>query len=290
MTAERMRCARTFSRCAWAIVLLLAVGPAAAFAESFACYPIQRGDSASRLAKRLTGNASNEYQPWFDIVDLVGRSVPKSQYNRVRAGWRACIREKPIKGPLLEARQIVADEAAPQVVRVASPPPADTPRTIQTAVLPSATAVRADLNVDAAHIWLGVAIGVPALGFLIVGGYIRRRNTSRAFMNQFANLFVREFERPLLQHAGEPAIRVRLRVNPYWTRLEICLAPGKGHRYPNLSDHRKNVEYDVHRVLSALADESFLCGRLRTREEWVVVPFRFSVRLKRRGVRCISSL
>src|SRR5262249_4152286 len=101
---------------------------------------------------------------------------------------------------------------------------------------------------------------------------------------------VREFERPLLQHAAEPAIRSRLRVRPYRARLEICLAPGTGHRYPNLSDHRKNVEYDVHRVVSALADESFVCGRLRMREGWVVVPFRFRRRLKQRQVTCISSL
>ena len=109
-------------------------------------------------------------------------------------------------------------------------------------------------------------------------------------MGQFAYLFVREFERPLLRHAAEPAIKAHLRVSPYRGRLEICLAPGNGRRYPNLSDHRKNVEYDVDRVLSAMADESFVCGRLRMREGWVVVPFRFSARLKQRGVRCISSL
>ena len=109
-------------------------------------------------------------------------------------------------------------------------------------------------------------------------------------MTQFANLFVREFERPLLHHAAEPAVRTQLRISPYRARLEICLAPASGRRYPNLSDHRKNVEYDVDRVLSALADESFARGRLRMREGWVVVPFRFSPRLKQRGVRCISSL
>jgi hypothetical protein len=152
-------------------------------------------------------------------------------------------------------------------------------------------ALRTSLNVDAAHIWLGAAVVGPALGFLILGGYIRRRNAAAGiFMSQFAYLFVREFERPLLQHAAEPAIKARFRVSPYRARLEICLAPGNGRRYPNLSDHRKNVEYDVDRVLAALADESFVCGRLRMQEEWVVVPFRFSARLKQRGVRCISSL
>jgi len=146
------------------------------------------------------------------------------------------------------------------------------------------------VNIDAARLWLGAAMVVPSLGFVILGGFVRRRNDARVFMTQFAFLFVREFERPLLQYPTEPAMRAQLRVSPYRGRLEICLAPGRGHRYPNLSDHRKNVEYDVDRVLSALADDSFVCGRLRMREEWVVVPFRFSLRLKQRGVRCISSL
>jgi hypothetical protein len=138
--------------------------------------------------------------------------------------------------------------------------------------------------------WLGAAVVVAALGFLILGEYVRRGSAARIFMTQFAYLFVQEFERPLLQYAEEPAMRAQLRVRPYRARLDICLAPGNGRRYPNLSDHRKNVEYDVGRVLSAIADESFVCGRLRMREGWVVVPFRFRARLKQRGVRCISSL
>src|SRR5215831_8617430 len=287
-----MRCAAMtrFSRCAWPIVLTLAAGPAAAFAESFACYPFQRGDTATRLAKRITGDASNKYQPWFDIVDLWGRSVPKSQYDRVRSGWRACVVVKTVEDRPLEAGQVVTYEAARHVERAASPPRASAPRPIQDVFRPSLVPVQASLNVDPTRIWLGAAVVVPALGLLIVGGYLRRRNAAGIFMSQFAYLFVREFERPLLQHAPEPAIRAQLRVSAYRARLEICLAPGNGRRYPNLSDHRKNVEYDVGRVLSALADESFVCGRLRMREGWVVVPFRFRARLKQREVTCISSL
>ena len=265
-----------FSRCAWPIVLTLAAGPSAAFAESIACYAVQRGDTASRVAKRITGDASNKYQPWFDIVDLRGRSVPKSQYDRVRSGWRACVLGKTVEGRPRAAGRVVADAPAP--------------RTIHDIFRPGFVDLRASLNGDPAHIWLGAAVVVPAVGFLILGGYARRRNAASIFMSQFAYLFVREFERPLLQHTAEPALRARLRLSPYRARLEICLAPGNGHRYPNLSDHRKNVEYDVDRVLSALADESFACGRLRMREGWVVVPFRFSARLKQRGIRCISSL
>ena len=281
-----------FSQCAWPIVLVLtfASGPSTAFAESFACYPVKRGDTASRLAKRMTGDASNKYQPWFDIVDLSARSVPKSQYDRVRSGWRACVLEKRVEGRPLEAGQVVTNKAARPVEPAASPPSPNAPRMIQDVFRPSLVALRTSLNVDPSHIWLGAAVVVPALGFLILGGYVRRRTTVKIFMSQFAYLFVREFERPLLQHAAEPAIRAQLRVSAFRARLEICLAPGNGRRYPNLSDHRKNVEYDVNRVLSALADESFVCGRLHMREGWVVVPFRFSARLKQRGVRCISSL
>jgi hypothetical protein len=279
-----------FSRCAWPIILTLAAGPSAAFAESFACYPFQRGDTASRLAKRITGAASNKYQPWFDIVDRSGRSVPKSQYDRVRYGWRACVREKTVEGRPLEAGRVVAGEVARHAEPAVSPPSANASRTIEAVFRPSLVALRASLNVDPTHISLGAAVVGPALGFLILGGYVRRRNAARIFMSQFAYLFVREFERPLVHDAAQPAMRVQLRVSPYRARLEICLAPGNGRRYPNLSDHRKNVEYDVDRVLSALADESFVCGRLRMREGWVVVPFRFSARLKQRGVRCISSL
>jgi hypothetical protein len=279
-----------FSRCAWPILLTLAAGPAGASAESFACYPVRPGDTASRIAQRITGDASNRYQPWFDIVNPSGRSIPKSQYDRLHSGWRACVLEKTAGGRPLEARQVATKEAVRQVEPPTGPPSANAPRTIQDIVQPSLVAVRASLNVDPTHIWLGAAAVVPTLGFLILGGYVRRRNAARIFMTQFGYLFVREFERPLLQYASEPAVRTQLRIRPYRARLEICLAPGNGRRYPNLSDHRKNVEYDVDRVLSALADESFARGRLRMREGWVVVPFRFSARLKQRGVRCISSL
>src|SRR5215470_2008720 len=100
------------SRCAWPIALTLAAGPSAAFAESLACYPVQRGDNTSRLAQRITGDASNKYQPWFDIVDVAGRSVPKSQYDRLRSGWRACVVEKKVEGRPLQASHVPTDEAA----------------------------------------------------------------------------------------------------------------------------------------------------------------------------------
>ena len=281
----------THYRFAWPIVVMLAAAPSSeAFAQTVACYPIQRGDTASRLAKRVTGNASDKYQPWFDIEDVLGRSVPKSQYDRVRFGWRACILDKAVRDRVLEARHAIAEVGGTRVESAAGQRSADTPRAIQGALRPGLIALQARLNLNPVHIGLGAAVFIPALGFLIVGAYARRLSATTTFMSQFGHLFVREFERPLLPYAEEPAIRAQLRLRPYRARLEIRLAPGKGRRYPNLSDHRKNVEYDVDRVLSALADDAFVRGRLRMRDGWVVVPFRFSARLKQRGVRCISSL
>ena len=279
-----------FSRYAWPIVLTLAAGPSSAFAESLACYPVQRGDTASRLAKRITGDASNKYQPWFNIVNLSARAVPKSQYDRVRSGWRACILGTMVESGPREESRVAANEVVRPAEPAVSPPSADASPTVQDVIGPSVLALRTSLDVVPAHIWLGAAVVVPALGFLMLGGYVRRRDADRVFMWQFAYLFVREFERPLLRYAEEPAMKARLRASPYRSRMEICLAPGNGRRYPNLTDHRKNVDYDVARVLSALADESFVCGRLRMRDGWVVIPFRFNARLKQRGVRCISSL
>src|SRR5262245_18078151 len=133
-----MRCAgmTTFSRCVWPIVLTFAAGPGAAFAESFACYPVQRGDTASRLAQRITGDASNTYQPWFDMVDLSARSVPESQYDRIRSGWLACVLEPTVQGRAL-ARQVVTAEATRRLEPRASAPSAIAPRTSQDAFPPS---------------------------------------------------------------------------------------------------------------------------------------------------------
>jgi hypothetical protein len=72
-------------------------------------------------------------------------------------------------------------------------------------------------------------------------------------------------------------------------RFEILLAPGEGRRYPNLTDHKRNVEYDVGRVLSALDDPDFVVGDLYTHSEWVVVPFQTRPSPKQPGVTCISS-
>src|SRR5262245_46675226 len=47
------------------IVMMLAAAPTHAFAESLVCHPIQRGESATHVARRITGDSRNTYQAWF---------------------------------------------------------------------------------------------------------------------------------------------------------------------------------------------------------------------------------
>ncbi len=277
------------SRYAWPIVLTLAA-PSAAFADPFACYPVQRGDTISRLATRITGSASDKYQPWFDVVDVAGRSVPKSQYGHARFGWRACVLVTTVDERVLEASPVVRHTAAMPGDPAVSAPSVEAPPPMQGGVRQSSAAIPVSVDAVPMELWIAIVGFVPALGFLLLGRQARQRTSARIFMNQFAYRFVREFERPLRQYSGEPAVRAQLRVSAYRRRLDIYLAPAKGRRYPNLSDHRKNMEYDVNRVLSALSDTAFVCGRLHIRDGWVVVPFRFNAELKQRDVRCISSL
>ena len=65
--------------------------------------------------------------------------------------------------------------------------------------------------------------------------------------------------------------------------MEIHLAPSHGRRYPNLRDHKRNVEYDVQRVLRLLGAGVVLSSPLRAEGNWVIVPIRMVDR-KQAGV------
>jgi hypothetical protein len=147
----------------------------------------------------------------------------------------------------------------------------------------------AGADADLTTVWIGATVILALFGLRVLDGYAGRREARLVVMNHFARRFVREFERPLIQRPTEPPLRSRLRLSPARARLEILLAPGQGRRYPNLSDHKKNVEYDVGRVLRSLADDSFVPDSLYSQAGWVVVSFRFKVDRKRAGVACISS-
>jgi hypothetical protein len=105
---------------------------------------------------------------------------------------------------------------------------------------------------------------------------MRRRALTRE-LQRFGDVFVSEFERPLrFNDAAVRPVRARLRSVPRDRRLEILLAPGPGRRYPNLDDHRCNVEYDVQRIAGRLRNYSFVLRPLRVEGAWVVIPFEFN--------------
>ena len=105
-------------------------------------------------------------------------------------------------------------------------------------------------------------------------------------MKHFADRFVREFERPLIQqHLPDRPIQSRVRFKPARSRLDVLLAPHGGLRYPNLTDHKKNVIYDVGRVQEVLQDRAFVSSQPYARGRWVVVPFHIRVDIREAGGR-----
>jgi hypothetical protein len=92
-------------------------------------------------------------------------------------------------------------------------------------------------------------------------------------VQHFAHRFISEFERPLVPYdSTKRALQSRVRRRRRG-RFDILLAPGVGRRYPNLTDHKRNVEYDVARVMDVLGDDAFVSGELSIDADWVVVPF-----------------
>ena len=277
---------RRVARSALLFVLVL-TAPSASFSESLICHAIRSGESAAELSRRITGESRNTYQSWFQVMDASSRFVPKSQYDRIRPGWRACI----VKTPTRPITVGLADRAAQ-----ASPPmPAETGGLVVDDDLVLLWFANARRLIDSARalvdveIWIGATVIMALVSWRVLDGYAGRRKHVLVVMNHFAYRFISEFERPLVQLPPEPPLRSQVRLSPARARLKILLAPGQGRRYPNLSDHRKNVEYDVVRVLQLLADDSFVPDSLYPQAGWVVVSFQFEVDRKRTGAACISS-
>ena len=96
-------------------------------------------------------------------------------------------------------------------------------------------------------------------------------------MQRAGDQFVIAFARPLIDSSSKASpIQVRLRFVRRAQQLEISIAPGPGRRYPNLIDHKKNVEYDVNRVMRVLGNHFVVSDRLRAVGKWVVVPIRLA--------------
>ena len=284
------------------IVLGLTVTSPTVFAQSSVCYAIRQGESAIQVARRITGDGQNTYKAGFQIMNPSSRFIPKSQYDRVRAGWRACVIKPAIAGATSIATPVKAADA-PDAAEASNLPEA---RAALVAPSPVATddardgggdpmSVASEVlrwlgTVNLTLVWLGAAMVVPLVWWRILDDYLALRKTESIVVRHFADRFIREFERPLVQyHDAEHPVRSRLRLGARRGRFDILLAPCEGRHYPNLSDHKKNVEYDVTRVLHVLADQSFVRGRLYAHAGWVVVPFQFKTYAKQAGVACISS-
>jgi len=304
-----MRCVLRFvthsAGCALAIAILLMGSATAASAQSFVCYSIHRNETAPQVARRLTGDSRNAYQTWFQIRNASSRFVPKSQYNRLRPDWQACLLKPIVQRASAKLDEVIASKplapsAVPGSVRSESPAAR---ASLEPAVLVSRQAgqaqqglhavalevLRAIGGLDLSMVWLGAVMVVPWVGWRLIDEHRVRRKTRTIVMKHYATRFVQEFERPLIWSEGDRPLRSRVRYSARRGRIDVLLAPGKGRRYPNLSDHKKNVEYDVARVVRAVADPAFVNGRLYTQGGWVVVPFEFRTGPHQPGATCISS-
>jgi hypothetical protein len=267
-------------RVRWCVLLasaLLLVGARDALArERVTCVTIRTDETVASVARRVTGDARNMHAPWFQIVNpTTSRPVPKTRYGFVFAGWNACT-------TVAEPLQAVASE--PVALVVASPARLDPPNPPG---VPAPT-------FSAAVVWAPAAIWSTVVLFLaltcwLADDYLTGRQETLRAMKVYADRFVEEFERPLIQpHLPRRPIQSRVRFKPGRARFDVLLAPDAGLRYPNLTDHKANVIYDVVRIQRALSEHAFVSSRPYTRGRWVVVPFRFRSQTKEAGGTCDS--
>ncbi len=225
--------------------------PRTAYAQQFVCSRIDPGDSAASLALRMTGDAANRFAPWFQILDpITQRFVPKSQYGVLLARWRACLSAQ-LPGTAVSRVQSPASAAASR----------PRPGILQAAAFDVGFASR-----------VGVGVWLLLLSLLLMDGYLAATRPVPDNLRRAGDEFVQAFARPLFQHPSDVPIKARLRFVPDLQRLEILIAPSAGRRYPNLSDHRRNFEYDVQHVLQSLDDELVVCDGFRSEGQWVVIP------------------
>jgi hypothetical protein len=248
-------------------LLLLCALPSRADAQQFVCWPIAAGDTASSLARRLTGNAEGAYSLAFQIRDPARRMfVPKSHYLRLQSAWQACVargtvpKTQVVYAPVVElaaSAMVPGQPIEPTAQALASAPLtlARPPRTLADVPLPAT-----------------IAAGLLMLIVLFstVAGSVTLRPIPPS-VRRAGEHFVTVFARPLIDgSSGVPPVQTRLRFVRRKQQLEIFLAPGPGHRYPNLTDHKKNVEYDVDRVIRVL--RNYVLSRPpRAAGKWVVV-------------------
>ena len=252
------------------VLLLLCAMPSRVDAQQFVCWPIAAGDSASGLARRLTGNAAAAYGFAFQIRDPARRMfVPKSHYQHLESDWQACVARGPVPDNLIAYAPVVelAESARVPDEHIIAP----IPQALASAPLALARADRTLTDIPFA-----ATIGAAVLLIMVlsaVAGSVAPRLIAPS-VRRAGESFVTVFARPLVDpSSGVPPIQARLRFVRRKQQLEISIAPGPGHRYPNLADHKKNVEYDVDRVIGVLG-KYVLCNPPRAAGKWVVVTIR----------------
>ena len=246
------------------LILLFCALPARAAAQQFVCWPIAAGDTASSLARRLTGKADAAYGLAFQIRDPARRMfVPKSHYQRLQSDWQACV----APGPVPKTQVVYAPVVELAAPTVPDQPFATTPQALVSAPL---TLVRADRTPTNVPFAATTAVVLVIVLLSAAAGSLTRRPIPPS-VRRAGEQFVTVFARPLIDaSSGVPPIHTRLRFVRRKQQLEIFIAPGPGHRYPNLADHKKNVEYDVDRVMRALGNY-VLSMPPRAAGKWVVV-------------------
>ena len=261
------------------VLLLLWVVPPSVHAQEFVCSPIARGDTAARLAQRLIGDPAAAYSDAFQIRDPARRLfVPKSQYHRIRTDWQACVARGSTK-----STQPARTSAAATAPAIVADEPKITSRPLTTSPAPLTLA-----STVPSHLVLAATIGAVILFLLSIGLAVMSSEASRPIpqiLKNAGDAFVQAFARPLEDLSpGVPAVRARLRFVSRKQQLEISLAPGPGRRYPNLVDHKSNVEYDITRVMGIIGARFVVSDRLRTAGKWVVVAIRLAD-VKQSGVK-----
>lgn len=250
----------------------LAFGQSASARQSqqFMCWPIAQGDTVSELSRRLTGSSAKAYSDVFQIRDPARKMfVPKSHYRQLSTDWQACVATGPIKSTPRAYAPVVALGAAaavPDDARITTRPLVASHESVAASDEPSIDVVFA--TVAGSLALLMFVLSAAALGPL-------RTTPIPPVLERAGDDFVAAFARPLLDSSSKvPPIRTRLRFVPRKQQLEISIAPGPGRRYPNLVDHKRNLEYDVARVMRLLGAHFVVGDRLRTAGKWVVVPIR----------------
>jgi hypothetical protein len=255
-------------------VSLIVGAPGALARERVTCVTIRTDETVAAVAKRVTGDARNMQASWFQIVNpTTSRPVPKTRYGFVFAGWNACTTVSTAVDDAV--REVTIEPAAQLQARPVAIADAPRPRPVTPTV--ATVVVWAP-----AAIWSTVVMAL-ALSCWLVDEYLAARRDTLRVMQLYAERFVEEFERPLVQpHVSHRPIQSRVRFKPGRARFEVLLAPEGGLRYPNLADHKGNVMYDVGRIQRALGEEAFVTSRPYARGRWVVVPFRFRVEARER--------